>query len=138
MKKYLISLALLSFGFFSLAQSTFTQATFQEMLDEYKKDNKAFLTTRLAEDFRYSNPKGKFQKKAELIPKETAKIIKTEILEPVVFQSGDLAVVSGIHKTTRIGSDGNEATSEVACTYTFQRRNGKWFFVASQQTNLTE
>ncbi|RYE56716.1 MAG: nuclear transport factor 2 family protein [Sphingobacteriales bacterium] len=138
MKKYIITIALLTFGFITLAQNTFTQATFRELLDEYKKDNKAFLMDRLAEDFRYSNPKGKFLQKKDVIPTETAKITATDLLEPLVIQSGDLAVVSGIHKTTRVGADGKDVTSEIACTYTFQRRKGKWMFVASQQTNLVE
>ena len=121
-----------------MAQSTFTQATLKEMLDEHKKDNKAFFIDRLSEDFRYSNPKGKFLQKKDVLPKETAKIITSDVREPVIFQSGDLAIVSGIHKTTKVETDGKEVTTDVACTYTFQRRNGKWMFVASQQTNLSE
>jgi hypothetical protein len=138
MKKFLIFFALLTFGIVGLAQSTFTQATLQEMLDEHKKDNKAFFIDRLSEDFRYSNPKGKFLQKKDVLPKETAKIITSDVREPLIFQSGDLAIVSGIHKTTKVETGGNEVTTEVACTYTFQRRNGKWMFVASQQTNLSE
>ena len=138
MKKYIIFLALLTFGFVSLAQSTFTQATFKEMLDEYKKDSKAFFINRLSDDFRYSNPQGKFLLKSDIIKSEAQKIVTTDVLQPVIFQSCDLAIVSGIHKTTRVGNDGNEFTGEVACTYTFQKRKGKWMFVASQQTSLAE
>jgi len=157
----MIFLALLTFGFVSLAQSTFTQATFKEMLDEYKRDSKAFFINRLSEDFRYSNPQGKFIHKSDVTAAGKTPVVKTsdaqkivttlqaiermlentlanDVLEPVIFQSRDLAIVSGIQKTTRVGNDGNEITGEVACTYTFQKRKGKWIFVASQQTSLAE
>jgi len=157
----MIFLALLTFGFVSLAQSTFTQATFKELSDEYKSDSKAFFVNRLSEDFRYSNEQGKFLYKSDVTAAGKTAVVKTSdaqkilttlqaiermlenvlanaVLEPVIFQSCDLAIVSGIHKTTRVGNDGNETTGQVACTYTFQKRKGKWMFVASQQTSLSE
>jgi hypothetical protein len=153
MKKYMIFLALLTFGFVSLAQTRFTQATFKEMLDEYTRDFNAFFINRLSEDFRYSNPQGKFLYKSDVAAAGKTAVVKTsdaqkilttiqtiermlentlanDVLEPVILQSRDLAVVSGIQKT---GNDG-----KVACTYTFQKRKGKWMFVASQQTSLAE
>ena len=138
MKKLVISLALLTFGFLSYAQKTFTQATLNEMLDEYKKDSKAFFINRLSTDFRYMNQQGTYQYRNEIITGDAQKIVNTEILEPVIFQSRDLAVVSGIHKTVRVGNEGNQNTGQVGCTYTFQRRKGKWMFVASQQTPIVE
>lgn len=161
MKKYIIFLALLTLAFVGFAQSKFTQATFKEMLDEYKRDSKAFFINRLSEDFRYSNPQGKFLYKSDIARTGTQKIVSTsdaqkivttlqgidgmlqntlanEVLKPVIFQSGDLAVVSGIHKTIWVGNDGNQTTGEVAGTYTFQKRKGKWMFVASQQTSLAQ
>jgi hypothetical protein len=152
MKKYMIFLALLTFGFVALAQITFKAATFKEMSEEYKRDSKAFFINRLSEDFRYSTPQGKFLHKNDITRGDPQKIVTTlqaiermlenilanDVLEPVIFQSCDLAVVSGRHKTTWVGNDGNEITGEVACTYTFQKRKGKWIFVASQQTSLAE
>jgi hypothetical protein len=161
MKKYMICLALLTFGFVSWAQSTFKEATFKVMYDEYKKDSKAFFINRLSEDFRYSNPQGKFLHKSDIARGGTQKVVSTsdaqkivttlqaiermleniltnDVLEPVIFQSGDLAVVSGRHKTTWVGNDGKEITGEVAGTYTFQKSKGKWMFVAAQQTSLAE
>jgi hypothetical protein len=161
MKKYMVFLALLISGFVSMAQSTFTQAIFEEMSNDYKKDSKAFFINRLSEDFRYSNPHGKFFYKSDVAKGGTQQIISTsdaqkivttlqaiekmvenmlayDVLDPVIFQSCDLAVVSGTQKTTWVGNDGNETTGEVACTYTFQKRKGKWMFLASQQTSLAE
>jgi hypothetical protein len=161
MKKYLILLALVSFGFVSLAQSRFTQASFKEMSVEYKRDSNEFFINRLSEDFRYCNPQGKFLYKSDVARGGTQKVVSTsdaqkivttlqaidrmlenilanDVLEPVIFQSGDLAVVSGRHKTIWVRNDGNEITGEVAGTYTFQKRKGKWMFVAAQQTSLAE
>ena len=157
----MIFLPLLTFGFVSLAQSTFKESTFKEMSDEYKRDSKAFFVNRLSEDFRYSNPQGKFLLKSDIIKGGTQKIVSTsdaqkivttlqaidrmlesalanDVLEPIIFRSGDLAIVSGRHKTRWVGNDGNEITGDVTCTYTFQKRKGKWMFVASQQTSLTQ
>ena len=154
----MILLALVTFGFGSLAQTTFTEATFKEMLDEYKKDSKAFFINRLSDDFRYSNSQGKFFHKSDIakvgtqmastgdaqrivttlqaIEKMLENILENNILEPAIFQSCDLAIVSGIQKTTWVENDGKEITGEVACTYTIQKRKGKWIFLASQQTSL--
>jgi len=157
----MIFLALLTFGFAGLAQNTFKEATFKEMSEEYKKDSKAFIINRLSEDFRYSNPQGKFLLKSDIAKGGTQQIVSTsdaqkivttiqaidrmlenilanDLLEPLIFQSGDLAVVTGRHKSKWLGNDGNEITGEVACTYTFQKRKGKWLFVASQQTIFAE
>lgn len=136
MKKYMIVFAFLNFALFGVGQNTFTQATFQEILDEYKKDSKAFFISRLSDDFRYCNDQGKFFRKSDITKNETQKIVTTEILEPVIFQSCDLATVSGIHKTARIEPDGKQVSSQVGFTYTFQKRNDKWMFVGSQQTRL--
>ena len=150
----MIFLALLTFGLVSLAQSKFTQASFKEMSVEYNRDSKEFFINRLSEDFRYSNPQGKFLHKSDVTIGGTQKVVSTsdaqkivttiqaiermlenilanDVLEPVIFQSGDLAVVSGRHKTTGVEKDGNEITGEVAGTYTFQKRKGKWIFVAA-------
>ena len=131
--KLLILLLLTSAASFA---QTFTKATLNEILTEYKTNSKTFFMNRLSDDFRYTTPNGAYQTRKDILGGEPQKILKTEIAEPVIFQSGDLAVVSGIHKTERTGSDGNPATGQVACTYTFQRRANKWLFVASQQNNI--
>ena len=134
MKTKLFTLALLLMSAGSFAQKAFTQATLNEILAEYKTNSKAFFTNRLSDDFRYTTPKGAYQNRTDVVSGNAQKILKVEIAEPVIFQSGDLAVVSGIHKTERTGQDSNPVLGQVACTYTFQKRQGKWMFVASQQT----
>lgn len=137
MKKLIFVISFLTLSFLGSAQ-IFTQATLNEILDEYKKDSKAYFNNRLSEDFRVINKEGSFQTRKDIVAAGPQKIVKTEIIQPVIFQSADLAVVSGIHQTTRIGSDGNQNTSAVTCTYTFQNRNNKWMFVASHQTSIAK
>ncbi|HET9745255.1 MAG TPA: hypothetical protein VFP97_06060 [Chitinophagaceae bacterium] len=161
MKTCVISLALIISGFVGFAQKTFTQDILKGMLEEFKRDSKAFFINRLSEDFRYSNPQGKFLRKNDITTTGTQKIVSTsdaqkivttlqgiesmlenflanDVLEPVILQSCDLAIVSGRHKTTWIGNDGNKTTGEVSGTYSFQKRKGKWIFVAAQQTPANE
>ncbi len=137
MKKLIFLISFLTTTGFSFAQN-FTQATLHEILEEYKKDTNAFFNSRLTADFRYINKDGAFQDRQEIITANPQKIVKTEILEPIILQSSDLAVVSGIHQTTRLGNDGRENTSQVACTYTWQRINNKWMFAASQQNAIVK
>jgi hypothetical protein len=92
----------------------FTAATMKEILDEYKADSKAFFINRLSDDFRYIPRDGKFQNKEETLKGNKQNIVSTELLQPVIFQSGDLVVTSGIHQTVRIDKDGKEVTSQVA------------------------
>ena len=45
--------------------------------------------------------------------------LTNDVFEPHIIRSCDLAIVSGIQKTTWVGNDGNEITGDVAGTYTF-------------------
>ena len=136
MKKLIITLAFLIFSFAGFSQKIFTQATLDELVNEYKKDSKAFFNNRLSEDFRYINRKGGFQYQKEFLGGTSQNIVSTEMPQAVIFQSGDLAVASGIHRTVRIDKDGKQITENSAVTYTWQRRNDKWLFVASQQSPI--
>ena len=136
MKKLIITFALLIFSLAGFSQKIFTQATFDELVNEYKKDSKAFFNNRLSEDWRYINSKGGFQYQPAFLGGASQNIVSTEILQPVIFQSGDLAVTSGIHKTVHINKDGKQVTENTAATYTWQRRNDKWMFVASQHSAI--
>ncbi len=136
MKKIIITFALLTFSFVGFSQKIFTQATLDELVNEYKKDSKAFFNNRLSEDWRYINRKGGFQPQKDFLGGTAQNIVSTEMPQAVIFQSGDLAVTSGIHKTVRIDKDGNQITENTAVTYTWQRRNDKWMFVGSQQSNI--
>ncbi len=111
----------------------FTKETLNEILAEYKTDSKEFMNSHLSEDWRYINSKGGYQARKDFIGGTKQSIVTTEMLNPVIFQSGNLAVTSGIHQTTRTTSDGKKETSQVGATYTWQNRNGKWMFVGSQQ-----
>ena len=138
MRTPLLLLAGLLISAASFAQTAFTLATLDEIGEEYKTNSKAFFTSRLSDDFRYTTTKGVYLTRKDIIGRDAQKILKTGYAERVIFQSGDLAVVSGIHKVERVGQDGSPVMGQVACTYTFQRRQNKWMFVASQQTDIAD
>ena len=116
--------------------NTFTTQMQQKVENEFKTDSKAFYANRLSDDFRYSTVQGSYVTKERALKGDKQNIISTEMLQPMIFQSGDLAVSTGIHKTVRLDKDGIERSKQVAATYVFQRRNGKWMFVSSQQTDI--
>ena len=114
----------------------FTIQMQQKIENEYKTDSKAFYANRLSDDFRYAPVQGSYLTKEMVMKGDKQNIVSTEMLQPRIFQSGDLAVSTGIHKTVRLDKDGIERSKQVAATYVFQRRNGKWMFVSSQQTDI--
>ena len=116
--------------------NTLTTQMQQKIGNEYKTDSKAFHANRLSDDFRYATVQGSYLTKEMVLKSDKQNIISSETLQPIIFQSGDLAVETGIHKTVRLDKDGIERSKQVAATYVFQRRNGKWMFVSSQQTNI--
>ena len=161
MKTCIICLSLLTVGFAGFGQKTFSEVYFKEMLEEYKRDSNAFIINRLSENFRFSNPQGKLFHKSDIaiggtqktpatseaekivttiqeIQKMLENVLANDVLEPAVFQSCDLAILSGRHKTSWMSNEGKEITGDVAGTYTFQKRKGKWIFLASQQTATGE
>lgn len=73
MKKMIVGLSLLIIGTAGLAQKTFTQAVLNQMLNEYKKDSKAFFVNRLSPDFRYANPNGKYFGRTDIVKDEAEK-----------------------------------------------------------------
>lgn len=129
-------LALLFTSAASFAQPAFTKAVLAEIGQEYQKDSKAFYTNRLAPEFRFMHPGGIYLNRNAIVAQPSQTILKSDILDPVIFQAGALAVVSGIHLTERNGPDGKPVAKRVGCTYTFQYRGNKWLFMASQQTDL--
>lgn len=135
MKKNILTLSFLAFSAGLFAQKSFTMATLNEILVEYGKDSKVFFTNRLSNDFRYISAGGTFSNRDEIVARDSQKYLKTEVLEPKIFQSGDLVVVSGIHAYYD-STDGTKITGKVACTYTFQLRDNKWMFIASHHTAI--
>lgn len=143
MKTYYFTLTLLLTGATSFAQTAFTKATLDGILQDYQKDPHGFFERSCPPDFRYIATDGSFKFLPELLKGSVNdKLIANDIREQKIIQSGDVAVVSGIHIQERKAVDGTKAIHRVACTYTFQRQKGngsapRWMFVASQQSNIT-
>ena len=135
MKSLIVFFVCTCIAIHTFSQNKFTKATLDGIIKEYIKDSKTFFTSRLSSDFRYITPEGKFQGREDIIAGDRQKIVSTEIQNLVIIQSGNLAIISGLHKTVRTEDDASQSTTLLCCSYTFQLRNGKWMFVASQQTN---
>ncbi|MCY7353293.1 MAG: nuclear transport factor 2 family protein [Cytophagaceae bacterium] len=142
MKKPLLLLALLLTSAATFAQSAFTKATLEGILNDYHKNPHDFLESYCPPDFRYITPDGSFRYLPQLLKGSVNDKVETsQILDQKIIQSGDVAVVSGIHEQKRVATDGTKTTRRVACTYTFKRQaeNGsapQWKFVASQQNDI--
>lgn len=144
MKTQFFTLALLLMSTASFAQTAFTKATLDGILKDYQKDPHGFFEHSCPPDFRYIATDGSFKFLPELLKGSVNdKVLANEIQEPKIVQSGDVAVVSGIHVQERKAADGTKNSRQVACTYTFQRQKGsgsalRWMFVASQQNDIAQ
>ena len=144
MKTQFVTLALLLISASSFAQTTFTRLTLDGILKDYQKNPHDFFEHSCPSDFRYTGTDGSFKLLPELLKGSVNdKVSSNEIQDQKIIQSGDVAVVSGIHVVNRIAPDGKKSVSKVACTYTFKRQqeNGsasQWKFVASQHTAIVQ
>lgn len=144
MKHSLLLLVLLLTSVATYAQTAFTKATLDGILKEYQKDPHGFFERYCPPDFRYINRDGSFAYLQELLKGSlNSKVLANEIQDQKIVQSGDVAVVSGIHVADRIDTDGTKYNTRIACTYTFQRQKGngsapRWMFVASHQSNVAK
>ena len=125
MKNPLLLLVLLLTSVATFAQTAFTKATLDGILKDYQKNPHSFFERSCPPDFRYIATDGSFKFLPELLKGSVNdKLIANEIEEQKIIQSGDVAVVSGIHVQERKAADGTKAIRRVACTYTFQRQKG--------------
>ncbi len=125
MKTRFITLVLLLMSTATFAQTAFTKATLDGILNEYQTNPHDFFKRSCSPDFRYIATDGSFKFLPELLKGSVNdKLIANQIQEQKIIQSGDVAVVSGVHVQERLGADGIKAVRQVACTYTFQRQNG--------------
>lgn len=143
MKAKLFTLFLLLTSAVSFAQPAFTKATLDGILKDYQKNPHGFFERSCSPDFRYIATDGSFKYLPDLLKASVNdKLIANEIRDQRIVQSGDVAVVSGIHVQERMGADGSsKVVRQVACTYTFQQQKGngsvpRWMFVASHQSDI--
>lgn len=139
MKTILFPLALLLLmSVASFAQSTSTaevETALNQFLAEYNQSPYDFFKKRSTDDFRYIDRHGAFVLKPALLKSTEGRPgLQSSASDLKILQSGDLAVVSGIH------SFGGEGGGKTAFTYTL-RKMGKsasdpWMFAASQHTPI--
>ena len=97
---------------------------------EYNKDPHKFFSERLANDFRYISATGVVVNRDQVLKEnEGRKSTKSEVSDVKFFTDGNLAVSSGFHTF-----EGRK----VAFTYTWIKRQEKWYFLASQHTAIAQ
>jgi ketosteroid isomerase-like protein len=138
MKINLLILILLLMSAGAFAQTTPTadlETAMNQFLAEYNKSPYDFFKERTTDDFRYIDRKGAFVSRPVVLKgSEGRPSLESSTSDLKIFQSGDLAVVSGIQ------SFGNAGSGKTAFTYTYTLRKitdgapPQWMFAASQHT----
>ena len=97
---------------------------------EYNKDPYKFFSERLADDFRYIDDKGVISDRDQVLKRnEGRKSLNSSVSDVKFFKDGNLVVSSGYHTF--------EGT-KLAFTYTWIKRQDKWYFLASQHTAVAD
>ena len=140
MKTNLLTLALLLMSAATFAQSL--EQSFRKLLDDFKANPYAYVQANYADDFRFiAGNNGEFRTKDRMIGPNT-KVEDIQATDLKFFESGDLAIVSGINTTRYAGSNGGQPrTYKDAFTYTFRKLGGngsaaRWKHVAMQHTKI--
>lgn len=135
MKTQLVTLALLLFSTGAFAQTL--EQSFRNLIAEFKQNPYAYVKGNYTNDFRFiAGHNGEFRTKDRMVGPDT-KVEDIQATDLKFYESGDLAVVSGIN-TTRFASPkgGQASTYKDAFTYTFRKLNGQWKHVAMQHTKI--
>lgn len=138
MNTKLLVVALLLSGAGAFAQTNSTaevETALNQFLSEYNKSPYDFFKKRATNDFRYIDRNGLFVLRPVVLKgSEGRPSLESSASDLKIFQSGDLAVVSGIQ------SFGEAGSAKTAFTYTLKKMtNGaspQWMFAASQHTPI--
>ena len=135
MKTQLVTLALLLCSTGAFAQTL--EQSFRNLIAEFKQNPYAYVQANYANDFRFiGGQNGEFRTKDRMLG-PTTKVEDIQTTDLKFYESGDLAVVSGINTTRFASSNGGQAnTYKDAFTYTFRKLNGQWKHVAMQHTKI--
>ena len=111
----------------------------RETMEAIKNKDAATLSRILADDFVLRSPAGadlnktEFLKLAQSIPVKILSV-KGENLKVNVY--GQVAVLTGVQRSTTQGDDGKEETSAGAFTDIFIKRQGRWLMVLAYNVDL--
>lgn len=112
------------------------EQSFGPMMAEYKQNPYAFVQARMAPDVRFiAGHNGELMDIRKLITPEQ-KIDDAQWSDLKFFESGDLAVVTGIRTTRYANPKGAAPTYKDAFTYTCKKQNNNWQVVAMQHTKM--
>lgn len=134
MKTKFFLLALLLSSTSAFAQTL--EQSFTSTMAEYKQSPYAFMQAHMAPDVRFiAGHNGELMDIRKLITPDQ-KIEDTQSSDLKFFESGDLAVVTGIRTTRYANPKGAAPTYKDAFTYTYRKQNNEWKIVAMQHTKM--
>jgi hypothetical protein len=132
MKTQCFLLALLLSSTATFAQTL--EQSFRPMMAEYKQNPYAYAQAHFAPDIRFiAGHNGEFMDIRKLIT-PAMKIEDDQFTDLEFFESGDLAVVSGIHTTRYANPKGAAPIFKDAFTY--KKQNNEWKVIAMQHTKM--
>ena len=109
MKTNLVTLALLLMSAGAMAQTL--EQTFRTLITDFKANPYVYVQANYANDFRFiAGHNGEFRTKDRMIG-PTTKIEDVQATDLKFYESGDLAVVSGINTITAVALDGSKAST---------------------------
>jgi ketosteroid isomerase-like protein len=109
----------------------------RQWMEGFKNRDEAILNRVLADDFIFTDDKGKTFDKAQYVEAAT-KAIKVESyrLDDLTARvNGDTCVVAG-RKSGKFTVDGKPSSSNIRFTNTLVKRQGRWRVIASQDTRI--
>lgn len=110
----------------------------KQWVSEYNKDNRAFFMDKCTDDFIASNSGGKFFGKKVLEGIKEGQTTDAEVSDMKAFQSGNLAVVTGIMTYHHKQADGSDKPDKNIFTFTMVKNNGKWLYAAHHASSMKE
>jgi ketosteroid isomerase-like protein len=130
MKKVLLNALFIGLATLGFAQTTFTEATFKDMMQRYQKQTVEFLKTETTSDFLFIGVSGESMDQEPFI---TFVQGASEFTNMTIRQYDNTAIVTGIWSHShRLKFNNSIVSYKEAVTETFVRQNGKWLYASHQ------
>ena len=111
---------------------------YKQWVTAHNKDPKAFLVDKCPDDLVGTVNGGAFYNNSRFKTMKDGLTADGEVSDMKSFQSGNLAVVSGILTRHNKQADGSDKPVKQMFTATMQKRNGKWWYVGHHATDAKE
>ena len=116
------------------SEDTFTEKTFNDMMQRYQKDFVEFLKTETSPDFLFVGTEGSIMnRQAFLAFGEGSDFLTNDFSNLKIRQFGNTAIVTGLWNHSHHLKRNNAIVSyKEAVTETFVQQNGKWIYASHQ------